>query len=122
MDGFFVKSLFFVQIFCNFSKFKNNQWICRLICHFDFAASDDDVFCCDSLQEFNKLRQENNYLRSKLKKSEQELEDTRGSLIIVREEKDKLKKKVSVFVKFFYGIQQFQQHLRIVSWAFQRSN
>ena len=73
------------------------------------------MFCCDSLQEFNKLRQENNYLRSKLKKSEQELEDTRGSLIIVREEKDKLKKKVSVFVKSFYGIQQFQQHLRIVS-------
>lgn len=53
--------------------------------------------------EFNKLRQENSYLRSKLKKAEHELEDTRGSLIIAREEKDRLKKKARNFQETMSG-------------------
>ena len=46
------------------------------------------------LQEFSKLRQDNNYLRSKLRKAEQELEDIKSLNITIRDERDRLKKKV----------------------------
>lgn len=44
-------------------------------------------------EEFSKLRQENNYLRSKLRKSEQEVEDVKTLNLTIREEKERLRKK-----------------------------
>jgi len=43
-------------------------------------------------EEFSKLRQENSYLRSKLRKSEQETEEVKVAHIAVKEEKERLKK------------------------------
>ncbi|XP_066933133.1 colorectal mutant cancer protein-like isoform X3 [Clytia hemisphaerica] len=44
-------------------------------------------------EEFSKLRQENSYLRSKLRKSEQELDEVKTSNIAFKEERERLKKK-----------------------------
>ena len=43
-------------------------------------------------EEFTKLRQENQYLRSKLLKAEQEIEAVKVAHITIKDEKDRLKK------------------------------
>lgn len=45
-------------------------------------------------QEFSKLRQENSYLRSKLRKAEHEVEEIKVAHIAVKDEKERLKKQV----------------------------